>query len=81
MFQTLLLPVNTLTIVGNTLRQAYTTTPRMNKVLKHNRTRDQIAQANTRTHKHMNNVWSEMIIYTPCLALYCIFPPWFMQCI
>ena len=81
MLQTLLLPVSTLTLVGNTLIYAYTTTPHMNKALKHNRTRDQIAQANTHTHRHMNNVWSEMVISNPCLSLYCIFPRWFKQCI
>ena len=79
MLQTLLLPVSTFTLVGNTLIQAYTTTPCMNKALKHNKTRDQIAQANT--NRHMNNVWSEMVISNPCISLYCIFPRWFVQCI
>ena len=29
----------------------------------------------------MNNARSEMITFIPCLALYCKFPPWFIQCI
>ena len=45
------------------------------KLLKHllelNRTRDEIARANTHTQRHMNNAWSEMVSSTPCLALYC----------
>ena len=44
-------------------------------LLKYNKTRDQIAQ------RHVNNTWSEMVTSTPPLALYCIFPPWFIQCI
>ena len=48
-------------------------------ILKHNRTRDQIAQANIHTQLHMNNVWSEMVILTPCLP-FRIFTPWFIQC-
>ena len=50
-------------------------------ILKHNRTRDQIAQANIHTQRHVNNDWSEMITSTSCLALYCTFPPWFKQSI
>ena len=26
-------------------------------------------------------LWSEMATFTHCLAIYCIFPPWFTQCI
>lgn len=50
-------------------------------MLKHNRTRDQSVQANTHTQIHMTNIWSEMVTLTPCLALYCIIFPWFIQCI
>jgi len=45
---------------------------------KHNRTR---YQANTHRQRHMNTAWSEMITCTPCMALYCTFPPQFIQCI
>ena len=50
-------------------------------LLKHNKARDQIAQANTHTQSHLNNASSEMIISTPCLGLYYTFFPWFTQCI
>ena len=33
------------------------------------------------TQRHMNNVQSEMVTLIPCLALYCTFPPCFIQCI
>ena len=38
--------------------------------LKHNITKDKIAQANTHTQRHTNNAWSEMVTLTPCLPLY-----------
>ena len=52
----------------------------MSWLLKHNKTRDHMAQANThtqtqtqtQTQTHVNNPWSEMITFTPCLALFCI---------
>jgi hypothetical protein len=34
-------------------------------MLKHNRTRDQIVQANTHTQRHMHNIYREMVILTP----------------
>ena len=45
-------------------------------LLELNRTKDEIAQARTHTQRHMNNAWSEMASYTPCLALYCSFSSW-----
>ena len=50
-------------------------------ILEVNRTRDEIAQARTHTQRHMNNAWSEMVILTPCLALYYSFSTWFSQTI
>ena len=50
-------------------------------ILEVNKTRDEITQARTHTQRHMNNAWSEMVILTPCLALYCSFSTWFSQTI
>lgn len=30
---------------------------------------------------HMNNIWRAMITSIPCLAVYCNFSSWFIQCI
>ena len=50
-------------------------------ILELNRTRNEIAQALTHAQRHMSNAWSEMVILTPCLALYCSFSTWFSQTI
>ena len=52
----------------------------VHNLLKHNKTRDHIAQADIHTQRHMNNAWSEMVTLIPCLDLYCTFLPWFIQC-
>ena len=44
-----------------------------------NRSRDQIAQANTYTQRHMNDVRNKIVVPTPCLALNYTFPPQFIQ--
>ena len=41
-------------------------------LLEVHRTRDETVQAKTHTQRHMNNAWSEMVILTPCLVLYCL---------
>lgn len=50
-------------------------------LLKHNKSIDHIAQANTHTQTHRNNAKNEIVTSTVCLALYCIFPPRVIQCI
>lgn len=51
------------------------------KLLKQNKTRDQFAEANVYTQRHMNNALYEMVTLTPCLALYDILPHRLIQCI
>ena len=43
-------------------------------LLKHNRAKDQIAQTLTYTQRHMNNTWSDMITFAPCLSFYSNLP-------
>lgn len=43
-------------------------------LLKHNTTRDPIAQENTHTQRHTDHVWSKMVTSTHCLALLLHFP-------
>ena len=47
-----------------------------------NRTIDKIAQAYKNTQRHINNAWSEMVSYSPCIAFYCFSSfHWFVQTI
>lgn len=47
--------------------------PMSSPLLKHNETKDNIAQENTHTQKYMNNFWSGMVTSTFAPPLRCIF--------